>query len=135
MNSNRHIPLLKVVDWKVVPSLLENLPRFSCRLWLSHFFLSLHVIPDWLHNVETSALWGPYHLLQYSLLFYSLHTGFYFRIWLYAWNHCHAAEWSELKSYKTLLLVLLDEYESACTSWQWGSPKLSGNHHHASEFT
>lgn len=79
MDSLRYtaVQYFKVLDWNVVPSVSENLPQFSCRIWLSHLFLSPHVIPDWLENIETRALWGMYHLLPDTLLCFSLNIVLY----------------------------------------------------------
>ena len=55
---------------------VENLPQFFCRFSLTQYLLTVHVIPDWLHDAEIRALWRPDILLQDSL-FLCLNSVFY----------------------------------------------------------
>ena len=64
------------------------LQQFLCGFSLYLCLMSLHVIPDWLHDVETRALWRPGHLLQDSWFSLSRKIA----LWLCAWGHCDAAE-------------------------------------------
>jgi len=75
----RSLPLKQLQIFKVlgrldVPSILETLLQFFFSFRLS---VSLHVIPDWFHDVEIRALWGPDHLLHDFLFFLSLEIVLY----------------------------------------------------------
>ena len=56
------------------PALVDN---SNCGSSLSQCLLSVHVIPDCVHDAETRSLWGPDHLLQDSWFSWSLRTGLY----------------------------------------------------------
>lgn len=69
--------LVHIFSRYVVPRILENSPQLLCGFMMPQCLMSLHIIPDWLHDVDIRAPVGPYHLLHSSLFLLSLKVVLY----------------------------------------------------------